>query len=139
MEKMKYTGNSKNYMLDCEDTEQIKELLLFRKITKVKGFTFYLDNGVTLEVLPNEGCGGCGNGWYDVDEINGCDNAITNVEVVSNGDETCFNIFVYAEEKRIKILEVTGDDNGYYGTGYRLQVRIPRELDLEKEEEMELE
>ena len=98
-----------------------------------------LDNGVTLEVLPNEGCGGCGNGWYDVDEINGCDNAITNVEVVSNGDETCFNIFVYAEEKRIKILEVTGDDNGYYGTGYRLQVRIPRELDLEKNEEMELE
>lgn len=136
MQKMKYSGNSKNYTLDCEDTEEIKNLLLYRKIEKVEGNTFFLDNGTTLEVVPNEGCGGCGNGWYDIDEINGCDNAITDVCVVSNDDETCFNIFVYAEHKALKILEVTGNDNGYYGTGYKLKIRIPRELDEKDDYEL---
>ena len=63
----------------CEE-EKIKELLMYRKIVKVENDTLYLDNGVELEVFPNEGCGGCNSGWYSITELNECDNVITNVE-----------------------------------------------------------
>ena len=34
-----------------------------------------------------------------------------------------YRIFVLAEDTRIKLLEVSGDDgNGYYGTGYWIEV-----------------
>lgn len=112
----------------CEE-EKIKELLMYRKIVKVENDTLYLDNGIGLEVLPNEGCGGCNSGWYSITELNKCDNVITNVEfecsdIDDEYDDTSYRIFVYAEDKRIKILQVDGTDgNGYYGTGYSIKVR----------------
>ena len=112
----------------CEE-EKIKELLMYRKIVKVENDTLYLDNGVELEVLSNEGCGGCSSGWYSITELNECDNVITNVEfecsdIDDEYDDTSYRIFVYAEDKRIKILQVDGTDgNGYYGTGYSIRVR----------------
>lgn len=116
--------------LYCYEEEKIKELLMYRKIVKVENDTLYLDNGVTLEVLPNEGCGGCDSGWYSITELNECDNAITNVEFECKDidgeyyEDTSYRIFVYAENKRIKILQVDGTDgNGYYGTGYSIRVR----------------
>jgi len=64
-------------------------------------------------------------------ELNGCDNAITNVEFVCedekiDGDiETSYKIFVFTADKRIKLVEVNGDDgNGYYGTGYHIIVKV---------------
>lgn len=111
------------------EEEKIKELLMYRKIVKAENYILYLDNGVKLEVLPNEGCGGCSSGWYSITELNECDNAITNVkfECENIDDEyfdTSYRIFVYAEDKRIKILQVDGTDgNGYYGTGYSIRVR----------------
>jgi hypothetical protein len=33
-----------------------------------------------------------------------------------------FRIFVLAEDRRIKLLEVEGIDNGYYGSGYWIDV-----------------
>ena len=80
-------------------------------------------------MLPNEGCGGCSSGWYSITELNECDNVITNVEfecedIDDEYDDTSYRIFVYAEDKRIKILQVDGTDgNGYYGTGYSIRVR----------------
>ena len=115
--------------LEYYDEQEIKKLLIFRKIVKVDDETLYLDNGIELKVLPNEGCGGCSAGWYDIEELNGCDNAITNIEFACDciEDESySYKIFVYAENKRIKILQVDGDDgNGYYGTGYSILVKMP--------------
>lgn len=71
---------------DYCDTEAIKNLLLYRRIVEVKGDTLVLDNGVKLEVLANEGCGGCASGWYTLTELNGCDNAITDVEFCVDED-----------------------------------------------------
>lgn len=112
------------------EEDKIKELLLYRKIVKVSDDTLFLDNGVELEILPNEGCGGCSNGWYSISELNDCDNVITNVEFscenIENGyyDDTSYKIFVYAEDKKIKIVQVDGSDgNGYYGTGYSIRVK----------------
>ena len=46
---------------------------------------------------------------------------------LNNGwsEEHCYKIFVYAENKKIKLLQCDGDDgNGYYGTGYHIEVKL---------------
>lgn len=107
---------------------ELKGLLLYRKVVSVKEVDdqtaeLILDNGVVLRTEGNEGCGGCGNGWYYLEALNRCDNAITNVECVD--DEEKYNIFVYSENEKIKLLEYEGYDNGYYGTGYSVTVFLP--------------
>ena len=115
------------------DENEIRELLLYRKVVKVEGNTLVLDNGTELTFEGNAGCGFCGSGWYSVTELNECDNVITNVEFVRDNvvknkdgyDETSYKIFVYAEDKHIKLAQIDGDDgNGYYGTGYTLYVKF---------------
>lgn len=119
--------------LDECDEEEIKELLIGRKV-KVDGDNLILDNGIILEVIANEGCGGCSNGWYSITKLNEVDNAITNVEFVCDGDvrdkyedyynDTSYKIFVFCEDTRINLLQVDGSDgNGYYGTGYTIIVK----------------
>lgn len=66
--------------------KEIRELLLYRKVVEVRGNTLVLDNGTELTFEGNEGCPGCGNGWYSVTELNECDNVITNVEFVCDND-----------------------------------------------------
>ena len=122
-------------MYHCQDAkfnEYVKEQLLFRKVVSVKAFNdqnaeLVLDNGTVLEVYGNEGCGGCSNGWYYLTALNKCDNAITNVEIVENECETVFSIFVYADDTRINLVTYEGDDNGYYGVGYYLNVKVKEE------------
>ena len=115
------------------DEKEIVDLLMFRKIVEVKNEdTLVLDNGVELEVIPNEGCGGCTSGGYGISELNMCDNAITNVEFQEveyesrdSWQDYSYRIFVIADNKRIKILQVDGTDgNGYYGTGYSINVKM---------------
>lgn len=120
-----------SYEIYYDEEERIRDLLLYRKIVKVSWDTICLDNGIELEICPNKGCGGCCSGWYELVELNGCDNAITNVEFSCDDicDENSYNdlsykIFVYAENKKLKILQVDGTDgNGYYGSGYSIIVR----------------
>lgn len=131
-EKIRY-GNAYNYILRETDELKIKDLLLWHKIVKVdiQNDLLVLDNGVTLMFFGNEGCGGCESGWYSVTELNGCDNVITDVqfecEYLDDYDGLSYKIFVFAEDKKIKLVEVDGTDgNGYYGTGYSIRVIIPR-------------
>lgn len=128
MKDVKYIAHSD----DAHFEEKVKELLLYRKIIKVEQVDdqdgiLTLDNGIQLIVEGNQGCGGCGNGWYDISELNNCDNAITDVKcensVDENGDDV-YNIFVFAEDKQINCVQYRGYDNGYYGTGYSLSVKI---------------
>ena len=117
--------------LDYEDEALIKSLLMGRRVTKVNDTTLELDNGRILKIRGNEGCGGCSSGWYEIEELNDCpNNAIFNVEFEHTydgnnyygGNET-YRIFVYAENEKIKLLEVNGSDgNGYYGSGYWIDV-----------------
>lgn len=116
---------------NCFDEEEITKLLFGRKIEVISETELQLDNGLILEIVGNQGCGGCSAGNYELQELNGCDNAITNVEfivdedTVDEYDETSYKIFVLAADKRIKLLQVDGDDgNGWYGTGYSIVVKI---------------
>lgn len=111
-----------------DDENEIAELLIGRKV-KVEGNNLILDNGIVLEIVANEGCGGCSSGWYHIEELNEVDNAITNVEFIvgidkEKEDDISYKIFVFCEDTRIKMLQVDGTDgNGYYGTGYEIIVK----------------
>ena len=122
----------KNYLYvpneSCQET--IKELLVGHSVKKVKDNVLELDNGTQLKFEGNTGCC-CGAGCYDITELNDCENIITDVEFTDGvnddkwGEEHCYKIFVYAENKQIKLLQCDGDDgNGYYGTGYHIDVKL---------------
>ena len=120
---------------DDDDFEQkMRDLLLFHKVVKVEGddqnAELTLDNGVKLYTEGN-----LGNGWYYLVALNNCDNVITNVEArIDYSDNSCcdiYRLFVYAEDKKINLVQYEGGDNGYYGTGYNVYVNIPKETKAE--------
>lgn len=128
--------DNRKYLCHSDDerkfAETIKDLLLFRKIIKAEKLDeqtakLTLDNGEEIITVGNEGCGGCGNGWFYLDELNKCENAITNVEHCIEGDgydDIVYKLFVFAEDKKINCLQYSGYDNGYYGTGFDVYVKV---------------
>lgn len=122
--------------LSQDDDGRIVDLLMGRRVTKVADDQLLLDDGTLLRVLPNQGGCSCSSGDYELTELNGVDNVITKVEVAREPDPDCtdpgysfagtYRVFVYAENQRINLLAVKGDDgNPYYGTGYTILVRRP--------------
>lgn len=117
----------------CEQNEkEIEELLLGHKVTVDDYDNLVLDNGVVLQINPNIGCCGCESGNYYLQHISSVNNAITNVEFVEEFEDDCYyehyRIFVIADGMTTELLDVYGTDgNGYYGTGYTIDVYIPDE------------
>ena len=117
----------------CEQNEkEIEELLIGHKVTVDDYDNLVLDNGVMLQINPNIGCGGCESGNYYLEHIASVNNAITNVEFVEEFEDDCYyehyKIFVIADGMTTELLDVYGTDgNGYYGTGYTIDVYIPDE------------
>ncbi len=122
-----------NGNLDQTDIVEVKELLIGRKVVNVEDDKLLLDNGAVLRIVPNKGCGGCSNGWYYLRALNKVENAITDVEMIREelpnpdfcGPDTAYRIFVYAAgiQGRQTLLDIEGSDgNGYYGTGYEIEV-----------------
>lgn len=124
---------------ECNENE-IKELLLGHKImADENNDSLILDNGVVLQINPNVGCYGCESGNYYLQHISSVNNAITNVEFVNDYDDSDdddfdaeyyqhYRIFVIADGVTTELLDVYGTDgNGYYGTGYKIDVYIPDE------------
>lgn len=117
----------------CEQNEkEIEELLLGHKVTVDDCDNLVLDNGVVLKIYPNIGCYGCESGNYYLQHISSVNNAITNVEFVEEFEDDCYyehyKIFVIADGMTTELLDVYGTDgNGYYGTGYTIDVYIPDE------------
>ena len=132
---------------DQEDHDQIRSLLLGRKVKKVSDDELELDNGVLLKIEPNEGAWPDGTGDYVLKELNGIDNAITSVEFTQTempsipeediyyDDARSYKIFVFADAVKVNMVRVEGDDgNGYYGTGYHINVRFPTIEEREQHE-----
>ena len=130
-----YNIDGSEYVKTVEyyNKKDIEDMLIGRKVVDVEGDdTLVLDNGMKLLVEPNEGCGGCESGWYNIEHIASCNNAITNVEFDCYDEEdkwdcyTHYKIFVIADGIRTELLDVYGTDgNGYYGTGYSIDVYVP--------------
>lgn len=116
-------------LCECNEKE-IEELLLGHKVTVDDYDNLVLDNGVVLQINPNIGCGGCESGNYYLEHISSVNNAITNVEFVEEFEDDCYyehyKIFVIADGMTTELLDVYGTDgNGYYGTGYTIDVYLP--------------
>lgn len=122
-------------LYECDEKE-IEDLLLGHKIVADENNdALILDNGVVLQINPNIGCYGCESGNYYLQHIASVNNAITNVEFVNDHDDSDdeeyyqhYRIFVIADGVTTELLDVYGTDgNGYYGTGYKIDVYIPDE------------
>lgn len=80
-------------------------------------------NNKFYEIIPNEGCGGCGNGWSSIDVLtNAIDKEITikNIEQKEvDGDK--YELWINGG----KIADVdTGWGNGYYGGDFDVEARF---------------
>lgn len=87
-----------------------------------------LDDGTTLYLFGNRGCGGCESGHYPLEKLAAVDNIITaaRVEFDRADGEDAYRIFVVADAVKINVAEFVGSDgNGYYGTGFELHVVRP--------------
>lgn len=130
------------------DGEELADKLIGKKIIKVEecrcedtyskadGYRLYCEDGTILEVAKNEGCGGCDNGWSEIDllELNNNKSIITNAKYEDGNDDEfykydsdAFTIFIYYEDGKInKISGTEGWGNGYYGGGFYLKVKKNR-------------
>lgn len=110
-----------------DDQDSINELFVGRKVVYARDEVLELDDGTTIRVIPNEGCGGCESGWFYLKKISESNNAITSAEiehVYGEDDYTeVYKIVVYAEGVGEDLVVVEGSEgNGYYGTGFSLKV-----------------
>ncbi len=118
--------------------DRIKEILLGRKIVKAEASTLTLDNGTTLQIIPNDGGCSCGAGDYYLDNINKFDNVITNAEVKDieedeYGEFHTYQLFVYSGGISTSVADIKGyDGNGYYGTGFEIYVKHVVEVPEDK-------
>lgn len=117
-----------NKILNYDDEEEIRNLLLYHSVKKVSKDCLVLDNGIKLKIIPNSSWCSCGAGDYRIKELNGCDNIITNVSFDFDTDDDDYNsykIFVFSENTKVKLLDVEGfDGSGWYGTGYEIKVMV---------------
>jgi hypothetical protein len=119
------------------EEQRVRELLLGRRVVRVErddvdgGGRFVLDDLTVVDVYPNEGCGGCEDGWFELTHLTAVDNVITDVRLEETDDgrsKQAYRVFVVADATEINLLAVEGDEgSGCYGAGYTLHVLAPRE------------
>jgi hypothetical protein len=102
---------------------------------EVRTTTLTLDNSDTLTIEGNEGCMGCVNGWYHLENAYKRGNhtaRIMNAHVEYSQDDNyhdgyeVYTIFVMIDgnPSHLPLATMQGhDENGYYGTGFTLTVR----------------
>lgn len=122
--------------VEWDDQEGLDRLFIGRSIVKAEDGKLTLDNGKVLTVHANEGCGGCDEGWYELDYLVTFPNVITAVEGQISVDNewtsgpdslgTCpedVRLFVYSEGIGAEVIHTAGHDNGYYGTGFWIETQ----------------
>lgn len=109
--------------------KDFSSVLVGRSIKEAKNGALWLDNGIKLKIIPNEGGCSCGAGDYSLTALNKCDNIITSCHLVhettaiDGEDPNIWRLFVFAGNEAVNAFTVEGDDgNGYYGTGFEVLV-----------------
>ena len=131
--------------INHSEEREINDLFVGRKVVEVdeSRALIILDNGTEVHVVPNDGCGGCPSGYYEIKHLNmikESDHVITAVSVkeennsteeerYNESDVTVYQLAVYAsgvssdDGVSTNLVEISGSDgNGYYGTGFVLEV-----------------
>lgn len=110
-----------------EEGEKLKELFVGKSVKKVDDEHLLLSDGTKVKLVGISDC--CA--YYDLMELNDCENVITNVVVstdVGFGSDGytasgTYNLFVFADNQKINLATFEGTDgNGYYGTGFWIEV-----------------
>lgn len=110
-----------------ELVEYLREKLVGRRIVKAQDDRLALDDGQIVVVQPNEGCGGCGHGWAEIDfsVLTNTESAVMNVELATNpSDDEIFQLFIYYVDQSCQVVDGDlGHDNGYYGQGFWVSLK----------------
>lgn len=137
------TATNNAIILDQDSAaEEYAKILRGRYVTdiaisddEVRTTTLTLDNGDTLTIEGNEGCMGCVNGWYHLENAYKRGNhtaRIMNAHVEYSRDDNyadgweVYTIFVMIDgnHTQLPLATLRGDDGpGAYGTGFTLTAR----------------
>lgn len=120
---------SENEEIAWNEIEKIENLLVGRKILKSEqkdDFTIHLtlDNDQVIQVQGNMGDYKGGEGFFPITSIAKAlpGGRIMSVSAESDEWEEYFTLFVMTEGDKMPLVEFEGSDNGYYGTGFWLNV-----------------
>lgn len=107
-----------DYILDRKDDNLLSFVkgLVGREICFHDNYTFELD-GELYKIKKNEGCGGCGNGWSDLEVVPKFIGETIGVQSVHSEDEGHTNpdkYDLFINDKLFAEVD-TGWGNGYYG------------------------
>ncbi|HEQ2267474.1 TPA: hypothetical protein VEU46_000471 [Streptococcus pyogenes] len=114
--------------------ELLEEKLVGKRLKSIDDEKIVLADGTVIKIELNEGCGGCGNGWSELNittENPNLEFAVMGVEYTEKYSEWDdeFKIFVYMTDN--SVIEIYGYDgvgNGYYGYGFWVTVKNPGDL-----------
>ncbi|EOI9067843.1 TPA: hypothetical protein ACF4WU_002000 [Streptococcus pyogenes] len=114
--------------------ELLEEKLVGKRLKSIDDEKIVLADGTVIKIELNEGCGGCGNGWSELNittENSNLESAVMGVEYTEKYSEWDdeFKIFVYMTDN--SVIEIYGYDgvgNGYYGYGFWVTVKNPGDL-----------
>lgn len=93
-------------------------------------FKLICDDDTIIEIETNDGCGGCGNGWSNFDDLKKLEqnhNAITDV-ICKYDENSCienddFKLFIYYQDDALTLAGSDGYGNGYYGGGFYVTIK----------------
>ena len=111
----------------CAEADKLRGLFIGRSIVAVQENTLTLDDGTKLEVKGSEGCGGCANGWFEIEHLSTFLHEITHTEVKRVMRENYveeISLIVHSEELSAKVIvtaaegcdgheDVSEDDMGF--------------------------
>lgn len=136
------TTNNTTTLNQDSTAEEYAKILRGRYVTnitisddEIRATTLELDNGDTLTIEGNEGCMGCVNGWYHLENAYKRGNhtaRIMNAHVEYSQDDNyvggyeIYTIFVMVDgnQTQLPLARLRGDGGpGGYGTGFTLTVR----------------
>lgn len=119
-------------VIDHDETSKLRDLFVGKSVRKVADDRLELSDGTRLRLEGNEGCGGCPAGFYTLTKLNECENIITNVVVEMEEEDDSiepdctYRLFVISGEDKVNLATFEGTDgNGYYGTGFWIEVMAP--------------
>jgi hypothetical protein len=97
--------------------------LLGKEITFIDSNLFITD-GHYYQIVENEGCGGCGNGWSSIEVLPEYINKKIKIKkIASVGDEDSDEYDLVINDKKIAKVD-TGWGNGYYGGDFEVNIIV---------------
>lgn len=122
--------------INCDSVDLVPffQELIGQKIVRVETNrmeTILITNdGTRLTIETNEGCGGCSNGWSEIDipnDLVDSENGIVAVDISDDNGSEVFTISIFKENGLVSKLSTDdGYGDGYYGGGFQVSVKYPK-------------